>query len=93
MKIDKKYKHSRNPKLLKERDELNLWDKFGDVLKIVDKMKKGEWKWFNNMKCKYINVRIDMRDGGCIIEDRDGRRILPEDLEYQHQYKPETNKN
>jgi hypothetical protein len=44
---------------------------------------KRKWSWTKNSKCKYINVRIDMRDGMCILEDRDGNQISIEKLEHQ----------
>jgi hypothetical protein len=83
--LSNEIKHSVNPKLLKQRIDFNQWDNVDTVIDVIDKVKNNTWFWHKNMKCKYINVRIDMRDGGCIIEDRYGNRILPEDLTYQYQ--------
>lgn len=56
------------------------WDKFDDVVSIVRAAVAKKWQWTKNFRCKYITVRIDMRDGGCIIMDRDGERITPNQL-------------
>lgn len=29
----------------------------------------GDWNWLKDPNCKYINVRIDMRDGRCFVTD------------------------
>lgn len=68
---------------LQEKIETNTWDHVGSVLPVLDAASKGEWSWLNNFKCKYLEIRIDMRDGGCIIRDRNGNRINPEDLAHQ----------
>lgn len=74
-----------NPKhTAKEKNERNLWDHLDSVIEIYQKMKNKEWFWFKNMDCKYIDVRIDMRDGGCIIKQRSGVRINPEELAWQY---------
>jgi len=76
---------SENPKLsTKEKGEMNLWDHVDSFFTVYEKMKKKEWLWFLNTECKYINLRIDMRDGGCIIKDREGKRISPEYLAWQY---------
>lgn len=69
---------------LKEKIAANIWDRFEDFLNVYKLMKEKKWEWSCNPKCKYVNLRIDMRDGGCIIMDRDGNRIDPKDLEYQY---------
>jgi hypothetical protein len=75
------------PKLsVEHKIDCNIWDNIEDVLPILQKMKNDEWDWSRNTRCKYIELRIDMRDGGCIITDRDRIRINPEDLAYQHKY-------
>lgn len=45
--------------------------------------KKPRWSWIWNTRCKYINLRIDMRDGHCLIFDKDNNPITLEQLEYQ----------
>jgi len=69
--------------LLKHKEENNLWDHIHSFLSVFKKMKEGKWNWTKNAKCKYVVLRVDMRDGGCIISDRNGRRISPKMLAYQ----------
>lgn len=33
--------------------------------------------------CKYVGLVIDMRDGGFVIQDRDGKRISLEQVKWQ----------
>lgn len=61
----------------------NVWHNIRPVIDIIQKMFAGKWLWFNNSNCKYIDIRIDMRDGGCIIKDNNGTRISPEELDKQ----------
>ncbi len=74
---------------LKQKEERNIWDHIDVVFSVLQKVKNREWSWSRNQKCKYLNLRVDMRDGGCIIMDREGNRISPEDLEYQYRFKGE----
>lgn len=60
------------------------WDCVDDVLAVLELARKGEWEWFGNSKCKYIELRIDMRDGYCILRDREGNRISPDELRRQN---------
>lgn len=69
---------------VEEKTAANVWDHVDDVLAVIEKARRGEWGWVGNSQCKYIEVRIDMRDGGCILRDRDGTRISPSDLARQH---------
>jgi hypothetical protein len=41
------------------------------------------WTWIKNTKCKYVSIRIDMRDGGFVLLDRGGKRVLLKDIEHQ----------
>ncbi len=68
---------------LQEKIATNTWDSIDDFLAVLGEMRGGKWSWMKNTKCKYVTLRVDMRDGGCIIKDRDGNRIDPKDLEYQ----------
>lgn len=69
---------------LKEKIETNTWDHLDAFLKVYKQMKEGKWTWVKNMDCKYVELRVDMRDGGCILMNRRGKRIDPKDLEYQY---------
>lgn len=62
----------------------SAWDNIDDFLRVMNEVKAGNWHWARNMKCKYVDLRVDMRDGGCIIKDRDGNRISPQQLAYQY---------
>ena len=73
----------KNAQTVEEKTKYNVWDDIRDVLPVLKKSIAGEWNWGRNRKCKYIEVRIDMRDGKCIIKDRHGNRINPEDLRHQ----------
>lgn len=45
---------------------------------------KTYWTWAKNNRCKYINIRIDMRDGGFVLLNRDGERISLKQLQWQY---------
>ena len=71
---------------IKEKQDNNIWEdpsSFIEIIKVIEDMKVKDWHWFRNMKCKYISLRIDMRSGHFILEDREGNRINVEDLERQ----------
>jgi hypothetical protein len=74
----------KNAKTVEEKTKYNVWDDFFEHVKpVLIAMKSKKWWWFKNQRCKYIEVRIDMRSGHCIIKDQDGVRINPEDLSFQ----------
>lgn len=60
---------------LQQKIETNTWDHIDDVLRVLQLARAGKWSWFGNTRCKYIDVRIDMRDGCCVLKDREGKRI------------------
>jgi hypothetical protein len=67
------------------------WDHIDGALAVIELARAGRWVWMENPQCKYIELRIDMRDGGCIIKDREGKRIDPATLAKQltqEQYEP-----
>ena len=59
------------------------WIDIKEVNKIIDLMRSNEWKWMFNPTCKYITLRIDMRDGHCIIHNRDNNEITIDKLRAQ----------
>ena len=79
-KIDEKYL---------QKIERNKWEDnvFEDIIPTVketlNKVKNREWCWTQNWNCKYIDIRIDMRDGGACLFGRDGRISLDQ-LKYQY---------
>lgn len=70
----------------------NIWeDNLDEVMETIKSLigntgDRHKWAWIRNTRCKYVNVRIDMRNGGFVLEDRDGARISLDQLKYQ--YKP-----
>ena len=70
--------------------ESNTWEDKTDlkeVLSLIDKATTAgngfSWIWWKNSPCKYVNIRIDMRDGGFVICDRDDKRITLDELKAQ----------
>lgn len=76
---------------LRAKEKFNIWDNIKDVIPAIQRVcalrDEYKWTWGMNTKCKYISIRIDMRDGGCILNDRNGNRIEIADLEYQYSSK------
>lgn len=68
---------------LQEKIATNTWDSIDDFMRVMEAAKAGNWAWYKNSKCKYVELRVDMRDGGCIIKDRHGNRIDPNELARQ----------
>lgn len=75
------YKGSSRP--FEEKKKENIWDCMDDFLAVLGRMRRGEWHWYLSRNCKYVNLRVDMRDGGCIIMNADNERIDPKDLVHQ----------
>jgi len=87
-----------------EKVSRNVWEtNFDEVIEFIKKasdtkpwmpdgntLKPGaiSWSWARNHQCKYVGLRIDMRDGGFVILNRDGQRISFEQLKWQ--YRSET---
>lgn len=44
-----------------------------------------QWCWAYNSECKYLDIRIDMRDGGFILTNRTNKRINLAQLEWQYE--------
>ena len=61
----------------------NVWNNISEALPTLKAASRGEWTWAANTRCKYVQLRIDMRDGGCLIQDRHGVRITPATLARQ----------
>ncbi len=71
----------------------NFWEKnLLDVIGEIREMTKGpyegtdseKWSWVRNMHCKYVTIRIDMRDGGFVLCNRYGQRISMDELRWQY---------
>lgn len=67
--------------------EENIWENPDTLSKCFDEIKTmicGEgWTWVKNTQCKYIDIRIDMRDGEYILKDRGGNRVSLERIKWQ----------
>lgn len=78
-----------NPRLTTaEKNRANIWDKVELLERIAEIGKlepsgKGYWSWARNWDCKYLDIRVDMRDGGCIVKDSKGVRIGMDALNWQ----------
>ena len=44
---------------------------------------KLNWSWAGNSRCKYITIRIDMRDGAAVLRDGEGTEITVKQLTQQ----------
>lgn len=74
----------------KSKVDNNIWHDRDQLQKFVDTILKlsieddFDWSWAYNSACKYLNLRIDMRDGGFILTNQDGHRIDLPQLEWQY---------
>jgi len=57
-------------------------DDFIEISKIIQSkvISNRKWTWRYNIKAKYINLRIDTRDGTCEIKDRNGDIMTLKDM-------------
>ena len=57
----------------------NVWHSFNDldfIFKNIQAIVRDKkWSWIRNPRAKYIDIRIDMRDGGFVLLDQDRVRI------------------
>lgn len=60
----------------KEGPDFNRWNK--DAAGFVALMQAHDTFWLCDHQLKYLTLRIDTRDCGFIISDRDGNTIEPE---------------
>lgn len=85
------YPHPTPPDLPATQDiEQQPWTHIEEILPTIKSALAKEWWWMYNPRCKYIHLRIDMRDGGCILQDRNGEKITPDQLRYQWRQTPMT---
>ena len=66
----------------------NSWDEnLDEVVATVKELSKEDdftWSWARNWSCKYISIRIDMRDGAFVLVNGEGERISLDQLKYQY---------
>lgn len=65
---------------MKTPDQPVEWVPVADALAIIQ---DPRWSWAQNASCKYVSLRIDTRDGKCLISDRDDNRITLKQLSRQ----------
>jgi hypothetical protein len=65
-----------------EMEVRNKWHDIDFLETIIETIRNPKWCWAYNWECKYLDVRIDMRDGGCIVKAK-GKRITPDGLKWQ----------
>ncbi len=86
------------PEAAAKRIEANVWEgNFDEVIATIKELTRGDrfdekgewrpdankWSWIFNTQCKYIGLRIDMRDGHFVLTNRNGERITVDQLKYQ----------
>ena len=59
-------------------------DKWVPIAEVLEVLNSKEWTWAANQRCKYLNLRVDMRDGHCLIKDRHNQTITLEELKHQY---------
>lgn len=62
---------------------MSNWQPIEPVFEVLSDARKGIWNWTANSKCKYITLRIDIRDGHLVLMDRDNNPITLEELKRQ----------
>lgn len=80
------------PMTVEEKERSNTWDHLSDFVRVWNAKTAGQWEWYLNSRCKYVELRIDMRTGHCIIRDREGKRLNPDDLAHQYRSADEISK-
>lgn len=70
----------------------NVWHDHSELKQVIKTISQlsgnethedGKWSWGYNSDCKYLDIRIDMRDGGFILSGRGGRINLDQ-LKWQY---------
>lgn len=54
----------------------NRWN--DDVAAFVKLVQDNPGFWLSDFQLKYLDIRIDTRDGGFVLKDRDGEKISPD---------------
>ena len=62
----------------------NTWYALKHIFKWILRVRKNDWIWARNQRCKYVTIRIDTRNGRVVIQDRDGEVMTPDELNYQY---------
>lgn len=61
------------------------WIEFQSAVDFIKQiLDDPNWSWGKNMDCKYVSLRVDMRDGKVLLQNRNGKGIRIEDVKYQY---------
>jgi hypothetical protein len=74
----------------------NRWHDLQELDEVINTIKllssgANFWSWARNWDCKYVDIRIDMRDGGFVLRDREGVRINLDQLKWQYKSIEDSN--
>ena len=65
---------------------MNLWHR--KVISFLQELKPNSdgtgWSWASNSKFKYVNIRVDTRNGNFLIFDDEHRRVSTEQVLWQY---------
>lgn len=67
------------------QDWVPLEELVPQIQQVIAMMKSGDWSWAYNWNSKYVDIRIDMRDGHAIFTNKTGRVSLDQ---IKYQWKP-----
>lgn len=70
----------------------NTWHPKSELAHLIDQILRltedgNDLSWMRNSNCKYVDIHIDMRDGGFVLMDRERNRISLEQLKWQYSEK------
>lgn len=69
---------------VKNGDIMGNWDMdFNEIVSNLKEILSSKWSWTNSKNCKYVIIKLDMRDGGCLLENSIGKKITLEELRHQ----------
>lgn len=89
--LDAEVAASAHFQMMVENNEWHDRSEMNEVIKTLGQLSNPnndifkDWNWSRSegMRCKYITIQIDMRDGGFILKDRDGKSISLEQIRRQ----------
>jgi hypothetical protein len=70
-----------------------MWVPIEKIVEVIEQSRAKKWLWPLNWDCKYIVLRIDMRDGHCVIMDRNQKPITLAELQRQRSIDKPTGGN
>jgi len=58
-------------------EHYNVWFSFEAIQETITAIQSGKYDWQRNRRCKYVDIRIDVRCGKVRLVDRFGKTITP----------------